>query len=70
MQEQTGMNGAIIIDPADTGPIRADPEYVVQLSDCTDEDPMRVVHKLKAQSGYYNFNQPTAIDFRDAADKV
>jgi CopA family copper-resistance protein len=68
MQEQTGMYGAIIIDPAGADPIRADRDYVVQLSDWTDEDPMRVFHKLKMQSDYYNFNQPTAVDFfRDAA---
>ncbi|MDO8596145.1 MAG: copper resistance system multicopper oxidase [Sulfuricaulis sp.] len=71
MQEQTGMYGAIIIDPA-TGrdPIRADREYVVQFSDWTDEDPMRVFDKLKMQSDYYNFNQPTAVDFfRDVANE-
>lgn len=63
MQEQTGMYGAIIIDPAGTDPIRFDRDYVVQLSDWTDEDPMRVFEKLKMQSDYYNFNQPTAADF-------
>ena len=64
MQEQRGMYGAIIIDPA-TGhdSIRADRDYVVQLSDWTDEDPHRVMDKLKMQSNYYNFNQPTAADF-------
>ena len=63
MQEQTGMYGAIVIDPARGESIRADRDYVVQLSDWTDEDPMRVVAKLKVQSDYYNFNQPTAVDF-------
>jgi len=68
MQEQTGMYGAIVIDPAGSDPIRADRDYVVQLSDWTDEDPMRVLHKLKMQSDYYNFNQPTAVEFfRDAS---
>jgi CopA family copper-resistance protein len=68
MQEQTGLYGAIIVDPASADPIRADLDYVVQLSDWTDEDPMRVFDKLKNQSDYYNFNQPTAGDFfRDAA---
>ncbi len=64
MQEQTGMYGAIIIEPA-TGrdPIRADRDYVVQLSDWTDEDPMRVLAKLKVQGDYYNFNQLTVGDF-------
>ncbi|PLC52793.1 copper resistance protein CopA [Pollutimonas nitritireducens] len=63
MQEATGVYGAIIIDPAQTDSIRADREYVVQLSDWTDEDPMRVLAKLKMQGDYYNYNQPTAIDF-------
>jgi len=68
LQEQTGMYGAIVIDPPGTDPIRVDRDYVVMLSDWTDEDPMRVFAKLKMQSDYYNFNQPTAVEFfRDAA---
>ncbi|RBA22872.1 copper resistance system multicopper oxidase [Herminiimonas fonticola] len=68
MQELTGMYGAIIIDPAGPETIRADRDHVVLLSDWTDEDPMRVFAKLKAQGDYYNYNQPTVIDFfRDAA---
>jgi len=63
MQEATGVYGAIIIDPAQADPIQADREYVVQLSDWTDEDPMRVLAKLKMQGDYYNYNQPTAVDF-------
>ena len=63
LQEQTGMYGAIVIDPAGSDPIRADRDYVVQLSDWTDEDPMRVLAKLKVQGDYYNFNQLTAADF-------
>ena len=69
-QEQTGMYGAIIIDPADGNRIRADRDYVVQLSDWTDEDPLAVFAKLKKQSDYYNFNQLTAGDFlRDVSEK-
>lgn len=69
MQEQTGMYGAIIIEPRDGERIRADRDYVVQLSDWTDEDPMRVFGKLKTQGDFYNFNQPTVVDFfRDVAD--
>ncbi|MBF6649781.1 copper resistance system multicopper oxidase [Methylobacter sp. BlB1] len=63
MQEQTGLYGAIIIDPVGADPIQADRDYVVLLSDWTDEDPMTVFGKLKKQSDYYNFNQPTALDF-------
>ncbi len=69
MQEATGVYGAIIIDPAQTDPIRANREYVVQLSDWTDEDPMRVLAKLKTQGDYYNYNQPTAIDFFQDASR-
>jgi len=70
-QEQTGMYGAIIIDPAEGNrQIRADRDYVVQLSDWTDDAPTDVFAKLKKMSDYYNFNQPTAGDFfRDVADQ-
>ncbi|OYD21411.1 copper resistance system multicopper oxidase [Oceanimonas baumannii] len=68
MQELTGMYGALIVEPADAEPIRADREHVVVLSDWTDENPMRVFGKLKNQGDYYNFNQPTVADFfRDMA---
>lgn len=62
-QEQTGMYGAIIIEPHHGETIRADRDYVVLLSDWTDEDPMHVFSKLKVQSDYYNFNKPTVVDF-------
>ncbi|GAA0781167.1 copper resistance system multicopper oxidase [Castellaniella ginsengisoli] len=70
MQEATGVYGAIIIDPAQADPIRADREYVIQLSDWTDEDPMRVLAKLKMQGDYYNYNQPTTIDFFQDASQI
>lgn len=69
-QEQTGMYGAIIIEPRHGQSIRADRDYVVQLSDWTDEDPMRVFTKLKVQSDYYNYSRPTVPDFfRDIANE-
>ena len=62
------MYGAIVIDPRDGETIQADRDHVVLLSDWTDEDPMRVFSKLKAQGDYYNVNQPTVLDFfRDAS---
>lgn len=63
MQEQTGLYGAIIIEPLKTEPIIAERDYVIVLSDWTDEDPMAVLDTLKKQSDYYNFNQLTALDF-------
>lgn len=69
-QEQTGLYGAIIIDPAEGNRIGADRDYVVQVSDWTDQDPMAVFAKLKKQSDYYNFNQLTARKFfRDAREE-
>jgi len=69
-QEQTGMYGSIIIDPVQGESIRVDRDYIVQLSDWTDEDPMSVFSKLKKQSDYYNFNEPTVVDFfKDINDR-
>jgi CopA family copper-resistance protein len=70
MQEQTGLYGAIVIDPAMPDPIQSDRDYVMLLSDWTDEDPMAVFGKLKKESAYYNLNQPTIVDlFKDIADE-
>ncbi|MEQ8289036.1 MAG: copper resistance system multicopper oxidase [Gammaproteobacteria bacterium] len=62
-QEMTGMYGAMIIEPRSGERHRADQDYVVQLSDWTDEDPMHVLSKLKVQSDTFNFNQLTLFDF-------
>ncbi|MEW6324223.1 MAG: copper resistance system multicopper oxidase [Nitrospirota bacterium] len=63
LQEQAGIYSPLIIDPAEPEPFRYDREYVVMLSDWTDERPDRVLAKLKKQSGYYNFNKSTVVDF-------
>ena len=62
-QEQTGQYGSIIIDPASGPTIRAERDYVVMLSEWTDEDPIRILQKLKIESHYYNFNRMTAPQF-------
>ncbi len=69
VQEMAGMYGAIIIMPIGGESIQADRDYIVQLSDWTDENPKRVFEKLKTQSDYYNFTQPTLIElFSDATN--
>ena len=69
-QEQTGMYGAIVIDPRDKDPVASDRDYVVMLSDWTDEDPHSVFAKLKKLSHYYNRNERTLGDLmRDLAEK-
>src|SRR5687767_12425538 len=68
--EQRGLYGALIIDPAEPSPAKWDREHVVLLSEWTDEDPRHIFAKLKKQSGYYNFNKRTAGDFvRDVRTK-
>ncbi|AQS36395.1 copper-resistance protein, CopA family [Shewanella psychrophila] len=68
-QEQTGMYGAIVIDPKDSDPVVYDREYVVMLSDWSDEEPESIYAKLKKQSDYYNFRERTLVDlFDDISD--
>jgi len=62
-QEQTGLFGALIIDPAVVDPIRADRDYVVMLNDWTDADPAAIYAALKKQSDFFNFARPTAPQF-------
>ena len=69
-QEMTGMYGALIIEPKTGERQKANRDYVVQLSDWTDEDPMRVFSKLKVESDIYNFNQPTFFDFTSDISKM
>ncbi len=61
-QEQTGMYGAIVIDPKEPEPFSYDRDYVVVLSDWSDEDPNDIYAKLKKMSHYYNFNERTHAD--------
>jgi len=61
--EQRGVYGPIIIESREPEPFQYDREHVVLLSDWTDEDPMRIFAKLKAQSDYYNFHERTVGDF-------
>ncbi|RAP63438.1 hypothetical protein A6B37_13530 [Achromobacter sp. HZ01] len=69
-QEQTGLYGAIVIDPRRPDPIASDRDYTVLLSDWTDEDPMRLFNKLKIMPDYYNRIQPSVESLRaEARDK-
>ena len=63
-QEQTGLYGAIIIDPKDPEPFEYDKDYVVMLSDWSDEDPDNIYKKLKKLSHYYNYQERTVADIK------
>lgn len=67
-QEQTGLFGAIVIEPKDGDPWKVDRDYVVQLSDWSDESPQRIMANLRKNSHFYNRNrrrlQDTLRDIR------
>ena len=63
LQEQAGIYGAIVILPARKERPRYDRDYVILLSDWSDERPETILDNLKKQSDYYNYNQRTVGDF-------
>ena len=69
-QEGTGMFGSLIFTPREKEPYAYDRDYVVHLSDWSDEDPMTIVANLKQQSDYYNYQQRTLGTFFDDTKRV
>ncbi|RYY73408.1 MAG: copper resistance system multicopper oxidase [Gammaproteobacteria bacterium] len=63
VQEQTGLSGAIIIDPIEKDPVVYDRDMIVMLSDWTDIPPEKIYNKLKKMSHYYNYRERTIADF-------
>jgi CopA family copper-resistance protein len=59
MQEQEGLYGPIIIDPAAGERIACDREHVIMLSDHSDVHPHLAYRRLKQQGGYYNHQRQT-----------
>jgi len=62
-QEQQGIYGPLVIDAREPEPFSYERDYVVMLSDWTDEDPVALMKTLKKQSDYYNHHKPTVGDF-------
>ncbi len=70
LQEQAGVYGPLVIEAKEPEPFQYDRDYVVMLSDWTDEDPASLMKTLKKQSDYYNFHKRTVGDFiNDASEK-
>jgi CopA family copper-resistance protein len=63
LQEAKGAFGAIVVAPAGPDPVAVDRDYVLLLSDWSDEDPHAIVRKLKLQPDYYNVHKRTVGDF-------
>jgi FtsP/CotA-like multicopper oxidase with cupredoxin domain len=62
-QEQDGHYGAIIVAPKGKDPIKADRDYVLLLSDFSEEDSGEIIGNLKKSSDYYANRQLTIGDF-------
>jgi FtsP/CotA-like multicopper oxidase with cupredoxin domain len=70
LQEQAGVYGPLVIDAKDPEPFHYDRDYVVMLSDWSDEDPTHLMKTLKKQSDYYNYHKRTVGDFiHDVGEK-
>ncbi|EQD28626.1 CopA family copper resistance protein [mine drainage metagenome] len=59
-----------MVEARDGARIRSDRDYVVMLSDWTDQNPDTILATLKRQSDYYNFHQPTALDFMRDVERM
>jgi CopA family copper-resistance protein len=62
-QEQTGLYGALVIEPRNGERAPVSREHVLLLSDWTDSDPEHLYRTLKLDSDYFNFGKRTAGDF-------
>lgn len=61
-QEPDGAYGAIVIEPKGGEPVRADRDYVVQLTDTHPQRGKRIMRNLKLSADYYNRSQRTLQD--------
>ena len=68
-QEQQGLYGPIVIEPATGEIVKTAHDYVVTLSDFTTEKPQTILNNLKGNSGYYNYARRTTRDFFGDIDK-
>ncbi len=70
MQEQTGVYGPLIIDPADPEPFQYEREFVVVLSDWSFENPYRILDNIKKKADYYQYQRRTIGDFFRDVDQA
>lgn len=60
LQEQRGVYGSIVITPKEGEQVKADHDYVVVLSDWTNESPHNVMRSLMRGSEYYSIKKGNA----------
>ena len=69
LQEQMGLYGPIVIDPAGADPIASDREHLVLLSDHSRLHPHLIYRKLKQQPGYFNHRRQTLAGLAAGVDQ-
>jgi CopA family copper-resistance protein len=69
-QEQTGLYGPIVITPRNGERFPTERDYVVMLSDWSDDSPEHVMANLKKMSDFYNWTTPTAVEFAQDASRM
>ena len=69
-QEQMGLYGPIIIDPAGADPVAFDREHVLVLSDHSRESPDAIFRNLKVEPGYYNRQRQTLAGLAGGKDQT
>ncbi len=68
-QEQEGLYGPIVIDPAGTDPVASEREHVVMLSDHSALSPDAILRRLKVQPGSFNFQRQTLANLVAGRDQ-
>lgn len=68
-QEQLGIYGPMIVEPRQHEPFRYDRDYIIMLSDWSDE-AKRVIKNLKADSSWYNLNRRTLVSLFQELNKA
>ncbi len=66
-EEQTGVYGSMVIEPRGGFATRFDRDYVIVLSDWSDESPLKIIGNLKFQADHYNYNRRTLGTFIEDA---
>ncbi|URW77009.1 copper resistance system multicopper oxidase [Sphingomonas donggukensis] len=59
LQEQLGLYGPIVIDPAGPDPVGYDREHIIVLSDHSPTDPATIYRRMKVGDAYYDFQKQT-----------
>ncbi|NNM77777.1 copper resistance system multicopper oxidase [Sphingomonas sp. ID1715] len=69
-QEQEGLYGPIVIDPAGPDPVAYDREHVIVLADHSPMHGETIFRKLKQEAGYFNYQRQTLAGLLAGRDQT